>query len=266
MPLSSAEEPAHLRTALESVFDQTRLPDEVLLVQDRALPDGLDAVVEDFGEAYPDRIETVTQTDGDGLGAALRFGVRRCSHDLVARMDSDDISVPDRFERQLRVFEDDPSIDLVGGYTAEFERDPDAVTAIGRVPTSAEAVAVRARYRNPINHPTVMFRREAVQSAGNYRPAHGMEDYDLWVRMLLSGHVLTNIPEVLIKYRVDDGYQNRGGRAAVEQELKLQYDFLRNGFIDPLTLGRNLLTRVPVRMLPGPVRDALIARFIRDPV
>lgn len=265
LPVYDGEEPEHFRTALDSVFRQTTPPDELLVVEHGPLTDELNAVVESFRKKHPDSLTVERVHPNLAFGEVCRAGVRRSSHDLVARMDADDIAHPDRFRRQLQFLEDESEVDLVGGHLAEFHTDPDEVHAVRRVPTDPDAIASRAQYANPINHITVMFRRKAVLAAGNYRRAPGMEDYDLWVRMLLNGSTLANLDEVLGKARIDETYGRRGGSKLASEELRLQYSFFRSGFVGVPTFVRNVMTRVPVRLAPARLRGAVISRFTREP-
>ena len=148
----------------------------------------------------------------------------------------------------------------------ESETDPEDVHAVRKVPTDLSDIADKARVRNPVNHTTVMFRRPAVLSAGNYQRALGMEDYDLWVRMLTDGSNLRNLPAVLTKARIDRQYGRRGGVSLARSEAARQYEFLRTGFIDWSTFLFNLCTRVPARLAPVWLREKLVMAFFRDRV
>lgn len=259
------DQPDHFRTSLESVVDQTVLPDEVLVVKDGPLPDDLDSVVKEFGTSYPETFKRVSLNKNQGLGKALQTGVRLCSHDLIARMDADDVSVPDRFEEQLRYLELNPKVDVLGGYVSEFDKDPGTADRIRAVPQDANEVQEFAKSRCPTNHPTVIFRRDAVLEAGNYRPWRLMQDYELWMRMLNHGYVIENLPQVLVKSRAGSAlYGRRGGDKYVRLELKLQREFRRMGAISRTRLVKNLLCRVPIRLVPNRVRELIYRSRLRS--
>jgi hypothetical protein len=170
-------------------------------------------------------------------------------------MDADDISVPSRFELQLEFFRENPSYDVVGGQLEEFRSDPDSPTARREVPTEHDEIVQRARYRSPMNHGTVMFRRGAVLRAGNYRAVDRMEDYDLWVRMFLAGTKFANLPEVLLKARAgEEIYGRRGGLEYAREEVRTQVEFFRRGFTPAPVFLFNLFTRTTLRLLPDRVR------------
>ncbi|WP_247000828.1 glycosyltransferase [Halosolutus gelatinilyticus] len=265
MPVYAGDDPSHLEAALRSVVDQSVRPDEIVIVEDGPLTDALSDVLDSYERAQGDHFSRYRLRENVGIGNALRVGVRRCEHELVARMDADDISVPDRFERQLAVFERRPDVDVVGGYIAEFDDDPDDCFACRIVPTNHTSIAARARFRNPMNHITVMARRRAILEAGNYRDFLGMEDYDLWVRMLSNEATFANVPSVLAKARIDRDYGQRGGLSVTKAEVRLQRSFYRSGFIDAPILLYNLLTRASVRLLPKRIRGRLITRYTRTP-
>lgn len=260
-----------LSAAIESVVDQTVAPSEIVLVEDGPLSDDLRACVDGWLDAHPELFVVHRLETNRGLGRALREGVRACSHDVIARMDSDDVCVDTRFETQLRYLDRHPDVDAVGGYMVEFDETPDADAdeAAGRrvrtVPTDPAAVRRAAKFRSPINHPTVMYRKGAVLSAGNYRSLRSMQDYDLWVRMLVDGATITNLPEVLVRTRAgDDLYARRGGIEDARIDYRLCRDFLRIGFIGYPTFALNLTTRLLVRALPNRLRAAVYRRFLRD--
>ncbi|WP_276299018.1 glycosyltransferase [Halorussus lipolyticus] len=257
--------PTELDAALDSVLDQTLPPDEVLVVLDGTTTPELLAVVERYEQSHPEQVETVALDRGETLGEALRVGVTECSHDLIARMDADDRAVETRFERQVEYLERRPEVDAVGGHVAEFETDPDDPERVRRVPTTVDDVRTTARTRNPINHPTVMFRREAVVAAGNYRDTNTVEDYDLWARMLANGATLTNLDAVLVHaHGGDDLYDRRGGLDYVRKEAELQRELRRIGLITRPRMVANLLVRAPIRLVPTRVRGWIYSTLLRD--
>jgi len=257
-------QPDHLRIALESVLNQTVAPAEVVVMADGPLPDELDEVIESFRRQHADTFQRVSLSENRGLGKALQVSVESCSHELVARMDADDVAVPDRFETQLEYLESNPEVDVIGGYVAEFDSDPADPDRIRKVPTGPENVREFAKVRCPTNHPTVMFRRDAVLSAGNYGSWRSMQDYELWMRMLTQGYVIDNVPTVLVNCRADSTlYRRRGGLKYIRLEVTLQRKFHRMGAISSSRFVSNLLVRVSVRAIPNQIREALYKRFLR---
>lgn len=267
LPTYAGDEAAHLDTAIRSCFEQTRTPEELLVVEDGPLTAELNRTLERWQERYPDVVRRHALDENTGLGNALRVGVRTCSTPLVARLDADDRNVLTRFERQYEFMREHPDVDIVGGYIAEFTVDPDSPVAHREVPTDHDDIERMARFRSPMNHGTVMFRRDAVLAAGNYRPVTRMEDYDLWVRLLCNGAQFANIPAVLVDVRAGDELSGRrGGVEYACAEIRRQREFYRRGFTTTPVLLFNLVTRVPLRFLPNRLRHVVYARLARKRV
>lgn len=258
------DNPEYFRTALESILDQTAVPSEVTVVADGPLTDKLDGVIDEFQMEYPSVFNRISLSENYGLGKALHMGVESCSHKLVARMDADDVADRDRFKCQLEYFKSNPEVDVLGGYVSEFKRTPERVDQVRKVPHEADEVREFAKFRCPTNHPSVMFRRDSVLEAGNYRPWRSMQDYELWVRMLTKGYVIENIPKVLVNCRAgNDLYSRRGGLDYVRLELKLQREFLRMGATSKSKCVYNLLCRIPIRVFPNRFRKWIYKHRLR---
>ena len=259
------DSPDELDAAIESVVGQTTPPSEVVVVEDGPLSEGVRARLDEWYERRPDLFTVHRLETNRGLGRALREGVRACSNDLIARMDSDDVCVETRFETQLDYFRDHPETDAVGGYLLELDDSSERGRRVRTVPTDPAEIRRTAKFRSPLNHPTVMYRKEAVLSAGNYRPFRSMQDYDLWVRMLVDGATLANLPEVLVyTHTGDELYERRGGLADARIDYRLCRDFLRLGFIGYPTFALNLTARLAVRALPNRLRATVYRTFLRD--
>lgn len=257
------ESPEYFRRALESLAAQTVPADEVVVVKDGPVNGELECAIASHREVL--RIVTVPLPNNGGLGPALHAGLRRCRGELVARMDSDDICVPDRFEKQLTFLEHNPDADVVGGAIAEFHADCDRVESIRRMPSNGELLGRVARWRNPMNHMTVMFRKASVVAAGSYESCPGFEDYELWAKMLMSGRRLCNLHDVLVYVRCGNGMQQRrGGIPYLREEAALQQRFVKMGFVSRGQSLLNLIARAPVRLAPAWARAAFYRRVLRD--
>jgi glycosyltransferase involved in cell wall biosynthesis len=254
MAVYAGDRCAFLRRAFDSsVVEQTRRPDEVVLVQDGPLPDDLAACVEELAAASPVPVQLVRLPRNLGLGEALQAGLAACRYEVVARMDADDVSLPERFAVQLPVIE--AGADVVGCALLEIDVDEDDVVGRRVPPTTPELIARTARLHDPFNHPTVVYRRTAVAAAGGYERLPLMEDYWLFARMIAAGARAANRPEALVKYRVGAGaYDRRGGTALLRAELVLQWRFLRSGFTTVPQYLRNVAVRGLYRLVPGSVR------------
>lgn len=200
MSLYKKEHPEYLRIALDSMLNQTVKPDEIVFVLDGPLTDELYAVVEE----YKPHLKIVVSEKNLGLGLALNKGLEVCRNELVARMDTDDISKPDRCEKQLKRFEEKPELSIVGSYIDEFVGDPSNVISQRRVPLTSEAIYNYAKRRSAFNHPAVMYRKSAVLKEGGYSDLKRNQDVDLFGRMLFAGYKAENIGEALLWFRSSD--------------------------------------------------------------
>lgn len=206
------EKAEYLQLALESIINQTLKPDEIVLVQDGKLTEELQAVITKYQQNYPDIFKTYALQQNLGLGKALNFGMQKCSYELIARMDTDDIAEPNRFALQIKEFKQDKELMLCGGQIAEFADNQTEITGYRNVPLKHNEILSFAKKRNPYNHMTVMFKKQAVQSVGGYMDMPYFEDYWIWARMLKSGYKAKNIDQVLVKVRAgQDMIARRGG-------------------------------------------------------
>lgn len=218
-----------VRAALDSILvNQTIKPTEIVLVRDGLVPANLDLLLNEYESRYPEVFNIIRLDQNGGLGKALKLGVENAKYDIIARMDSDDICLPNRFELQLKYMEQHPEVDIVGGQMTEFIDTPDNIVGKRVVPCSNDDVYEFMKSRCALNHVTVMFRKDAVLKAGNYQDWFWNEDYYLWVRMMMAKCQFANLPDVLVNVRSGaDQYARRGGRKYYESEKgikKLQLD------------------------------------------
>ncbi|MFV0345487.1 MAG: glycosyltransferase [Bacteroidales bacterium] len=244
------EEPEYLKGALESIWNnQTIKPAEIVLVKDGPLTSELDKVVDDFSKEAP--LKVLALKENQGLGKALALGLQECTNELVARMDSDDIAYPDRFEKQITFFKDNMEISLLGGQIAEFDGNRSEINGYRKVPQDYRDIMHFATKRNPMNHMTVMFKKSSVLNVGNYLPFKGYEDYFLWVRMLNNGYKAENLKDNLVYARIGNNMlARRQGVVFFKEEIRLQKEFLSMGFINRIEYFRNILLRAVPRLMP----------------
>lgn len=263
LSLYKKEHPSQLRQSLNSLFSQTLPPNEIILVKDGPLTAELDAVVSDYVARYS-ILKVVPLPQNQGLGKALNEGLKHCSYDLVARMDTDDIAKPDRFEKQMKVFEEHPELDLVGAWIDEFEGTPQHILSVRRVPETSEEIREYCKKRCPVNHPVVMFRKSAVLAAGGYQHFPLFEDYYLWVRMLKNEARFYNIQESLLYFRASpDMFKRRGGLKYAMNELRFQNMMRKMGMIDWGRFIINVAIRFPARIIPNSLRGFLYKKIMR---
>lgn len=262
LPVYGGDDPSYLRTAFTSaVNDQTRPPNDVVLVQDgpvgSPLADEITRIVRDS----PVPVRHIPLGENKGLGPALDRGLEACAHDVVARMDADDICVPHRFAAQLPLIED--GADIVGSGLMEFVDDVDHVVETRVPPVGSAQIQAASRFRDPFNHPTVVYRRACVQDAGGYQDMPLMEDYLLFARMLARGAKPVNLAEPLVYYRVSAGaYARRGGIALLRAELELQRRFRADGITTKGEYIRNVAVRGGYRLVPEGLRRRAYRRII----
>ncbi len=261
--LYSKEHPEYLKSSLDSIFNQSQTPDEVVLVEDGPLTEGLYEVVGEFVRKYPS-LKIVKLPKNVGLGRALNEGLKHCHYDLVARMDTDDISKSYRFEKQLKVFERYPQVDVVSSWIDEFKNDPNHIIATRKLPEFSFEIFKYGKKRCPINHPVVMFRKNTILFAGGYRPFPLFEDYSLWVRLLLNGAKFYNVQESLLLFRTSsDMYKRRGGFKHAINEVRFQRHIHRLGYITWPCFLFNVSVRFVTRIVPNNLRAWIYRTLLR---
>ncbi|KQQ95865.1 hypothetical protein ASF62_05140 [Leifsonia sp. Leaf325] len=262
LPVYRADDPAHfLKAFTSSVTAQTRRPAQVVVVQDGPVPSELTAAIDQIVADSPVPVVHHVLPENVGLATALTSGLSVCVHDIVARIDADDISLASRFERQLPLIED--GLDLVGTGMYEFLDDVGSIVG-QRIPRTGQTeIEDYARFHDPFSHPTVVYRRSAVDAAGGYQAMGLMEDYWLFARMIASGARVGNVVEPLVMYRVGAGaYARRGGREQWRSERALQKALLGIGFTTRAQYLRNVAVRGAYRFVPEPVRRVAYRRLI----
>lgn len=265
LPVYAGDDPGYLNEAIESTLSQTVMPSELVIVEDGDLTEQLYGVLNRWKQQYSSVVRRTYNESNRGLSRSLIKGVNKASHEYVARMDADDICLEDRFEKQLQYLTENDTVDVLGGYIREFSTDESTAETIREVPTTHAEIQQMAKFRNPMNHVTVLFRRESVIRAGNYRPVDRMEDYDLWVRMLLNGATFANIPDVLVRVRGGpEMYSRRGGLEYAREEIRMQREFRSWDFTNQVQFYRNLLLRTGLRFVPNTIRGNIYKLFARE--
>ena len=244
------EFPAFLDEALRSIEEQTLQPNEIVLVEDGPLTEELNVIIERHIENSTIPYNVVKLKDNMGLGIALSKGLSACQYPWIARMDSDDISIADRFEKQVAYLNRNQSVDVLGSWILEFGKNSmDEVYR--KTPCKHKDIVKFAKYRNPLNHVTVMFRKNTVESVGGYQDMKGFEDFYLWIRIMQKGYLFANLGEVLVKVRTGtDMLLRRQGWQYFKNEIFFNVTVNRLGFYSNFECMRNILTRGIARLLP----------------
>ena len=260
------DKPLFVRGALDSMLvNQNIKPDEIILVQDGPIPNELSTVLQEYEQKYENLIHIIRLEKNGGLGNALKLGVENAKYNLIARMDSDDIAAPDRFEKQLAYMEAHPECDIVGGQITEFIDTPDNIVGKREVPCDNESIYKYMRSRCALNHPTVMFKKKSILDAGNYQDWLWNEDYYMWIRMMERGCAFANLPDVLVNMRSGlDQYARRGGKKYFDSEIGIKKLMLKKGMITRKEFIVNYIQRFIIQlMLPNSIRGWVFRTFAR---
>ena len=203
--------PKNVITAVESVINQTLPPKQIVMVVDGPISEELEKTLSDLDKKY-DILELHYQKENQGLGKTMENGTKFCKYEFIARMDADDIAMPERFEKQMQVFENDPSIDMVGSNAQEFFNEPEDLAGVKIVPEAHEQIVEFMKARCPFCHMTVIMKKGMLEKAGGYQDWFYAEDWYLWIRMYLAGAKFYNIQENLVLARINyDTFARRGG-------------------------------------------------------
>ena len=264
MSVYHKENAEYLRTAMDSIWKQTIPTDDFVLVCDGPLNEELDAVIVKMVEEHPDTLHVVRLEKNGGLGNALNMGIKHCKHELVARMDSDDISRPDRCERQLKVFQEHPDVSICSGIVEEFTVSTDQIEARRVPPKTQDQILAFVKKRNPFNHPCVLYKKSAVEAAGGYQDFYLLEDYYLWIRMLQNGAIGYNLQEPLLWRRAgSDMYKRRAGWKYARSQKAL-FKYMKNsGFISGSQYVQSVAVRAVSSLTPNWLREFMFKTVMR---
>lgn len=223
------DNPEYFAIALDSMINQTYPPDEIVIVKCGQITEELQIIIHDRQKRNASITEVPLAAD-PGFALSLNAGLEACRNELVARMDADDCSYPERCELQVKEFEKNPSLDIVGTQIREFIGTMDNVTGERKVPLSNEEIYEFAKLRDPFNHPTVMYKKSAVQAVGSYSDCSN-EDTDLWIKMLSRNAVCMNIDIPLLYFRFDEQtYRRRKSWKQTKALLGIRYSAWQKGF------------------------------------
>lgn len=264
MSVYHKEKPEYLKQAIASIQAQTLPTDDFVLVCDGPLNDALDAVIAKKQQEMGKTLNVVRLAKNGGLGNALNEGIKHCKNELVARMDSDDIAYQDRCEKQIAVFYKHPEVSICSGIVEEFTSTPDVVDAKRVPPEAHEEIVEFAKKRNPFNHPCVMYKKSAVEAVGSYQDFYLLEDYYLWLRMLMAGYQGYNIQESLLHMRAgSDMYLRRASWKYAKTQARL-FKFMKSqGFIDEGQYIKSCVIRSGSALAPNWLRKLMFEKVLR---
>ena len=264
MSLYIKERTEYFVECMESILYQTIPPSEIVIVFDGPLSDELYATVKKYERLNPGLIKIVNNKYNKGLGLALTDGVLACSYDFIARMDTDDIAREDRFEIQLKMFINDPSLDICGSHIIEFDGNVNNVLARRVVPLTHEEIAKYQKQRSAFNHMTVMYKKNAVLKAGNYEHCPLMEDDLMWIRMLLSGAKCANYDGDLVFARTGSAMiERRGGWSYFKKYRSGRKIILDTGYISKWDYLKTIYIQFVVALVPKKIRLLIFTKLLR---
>ncbi len=254
----------NLRQSIESMIKQTVPPDELIIVQDGPLGKELNQTIQTFDKLYPGLFKIVRLEQNKGLANALNVGLKETRNELIARMDSDDISLPKRCEMQLRAFEKNPDLSIVGTQINEFEGNPENIISSRQVPTSYKEIKKFARRRSPFNHPSVMYRKSAIESAGGYKDYKRKEDLELFIRMVNMGYEAINLKEAYLLYRTDPAnLERRRSWTNCKEYIEIMYGFYRQHMIGITDMIYVVAGQLVIHFAPKKLASKINSIFLR---
>lgn len=231
MSVYAGEKSENLAASLESMLTQTLPCRELILCCDGELTPALDGVIEEYKRRFEGRMRVLRSSRHVGVGVCANAALDAARTDIIVKMDSDDISLPERCEKQIRLLAERPELDMCGADIEEFDDGSGKRIAVKSTPTGSDEIKRYARRRNPFNNPVFVYRRSAALAAGGYAQLERCEDYDFVVRMLMNGSKGENIPEVMLRYRVTEGnLQRRRNLANTKGFIAVRYKNYRRGF------------------------------------
>lgn len=257
------DNPEYFAMALDSMIDQTLKADEIVLVKDGPISEVLQKIIDDrISHGIP--IVQVQLQKNRGLGLALNEGIRIIKNELIARMDSDDYSLPERCEMQVREFENNSKLDIIGCPVLEFVGTIENIVGERKVPLTNEEIYKFAKKRDPFNHPTVMYKRSAVVRAGCYSDYRKNQDTDLWIKMLSNKVVCKNLSDPVFRFRFDEGtYKKRKSWINTKSLIEIRYKAWKSGFN---SFGEYLMvamTQLGIYILPEGFQKFLYQKILR---
>ncbi|HHV99393.1 MAG TPA: glycosyltransferase [Clostridiaceae bacterium] len=263
MTVYNGEKPNSLELAIKSLLWQTILPNQIVIVKDGILSKELNDIIDKYAKENSGLFTIVQLNENKGIGMAAKIGLEYCEHEFVARLDSDDISLPNRFERQLEFMKKNIDVSVVGTWTGEFEGNYTNIVSVRKPAEKMEDIIKKSKRISPLTNTSTMFKKEHVLLSGGYIDLKFGEDYHLWAKMITNGYKIANIPEILVLVDVSNKYKKRGGIAMIKQQVKLQSLFLGMGFINIFDFFINTFIRVVLTLVPNTFRRLIYKNILR---
>ena len=262
------EQPEHLNQCLESIWDnQTVKPSEIILIEDGPLTSELDHMIEFWKEKLVDVLKVTKLAENVGTGKAKNIGLQQCMNEIVAIVDTDDISVTDRFEKQISIISKDPELAILGGQSVEFIDDPSCPSGIRNVPLTDRELRQYVKKQSPFNNMTIAYRKSKILDVGGYQHHYWMEDYNLFLRVIAKGYKVSNLPDVLVYARIDNGmHGRRRGFEYIKSEKQLLDLKKQLKIQSPFYANMYFIVRSAFRLMPANLLGKIYNRFLRKKV
>lgn len=263
MSVYKNENPQFLKESIESMLAQTVVSDDFVIIKDGPLTNELNQILEIFMKKI-DYIHIYDLVENQGLGRALRYGMLKCKNELIARMDSDDIAVPERCKLQIDEFNKNPRLELAGSFVEEFSVDSHKIEALKIMPCTNEEIFKYAKRRNPFNHSTVMFRKSSILKRGSYSELRRSQDFELFNRVVGEGIVCMNIAKPLVKYRRNQEADiRRKNWESVKGIIKIIYGSWKRGYSSNIDLAYVVISEISLMIMPVKMANVLYTAFFR---
>lgn len=267
MSVYKQEKPEYLVPSIESMLAQTAPAEQFVIVKDGPLTEELDAVIASYARKDPGLFTIVPLEENVGLGRALDYGMAQCRNELVARMDSDDISLPERCEKELALFAADPELAIVGTNIDEFYDDPADVKMSRVVPSEYEQIKKAIGRKTPFNHPTVMYKKCEVIRCGGYGKMRRKQDRDLFSRMINMGCKARNINESLLLFRSnEDNYKRRKSWTYCKSTVDVSIEIWKRGHCSLSDLLYVIAGQTVLYVMPLPIMKWISDHLLRKKV
>tara|TARA_R110002049_G_scaffold113107_1_gene263155 strand:+ start:7121 stop:7939 length:819 start_codon:yes stop_codon:yes gene_type:complete len=264
MSVYSNDKAIHFKHSVESLLNQTYKPSEIIIIVDGKVPTKIEELLNYYKEN--NIINIIWLEENKGLANALNVGISRSKHELIARMDSDDICFEDRLEKQLKHLTEN-NLDFIGGQMIEFGNDKKDIISYRKVPVNHVDIVKYMKFRAPFSHPTVLFKKEVFIKLNGYDVNIFPEDYDFFVRVYLNGFKMGNLNENVLWFRLganlSEALKRRWGKSYAKNEYKLYKKYFKLGFYNRLEFFKAILFKIPLRLLPFPVFKFIYFKMFR---
>ena len=252
----------YFEEALKSITqDQELKPSQVVLVVDGPISSGKEIIISKFTNIENIAFDVIKLQSNVGQGVALNKGLPLCRYNYVARMDSDDVSLSNRFKVQINYVYENPSVDVLSSYVEEFNSD--GLKSLRKLPLNSSDISNYSKTRSPVNHGACVFKRDKVLSVGGYNTYVQVQDYLLFVNMIRAGCIIRNTDDILLKVRMPGGYGKKAGWLYFKEEVSLAADFYHMGHIGVIGLFRNILIRAIPRLFSQKIINYIYKHLLR---